>query len=336
MKENVALAPFTTLKIGGVARYFIEVGNLDELKEALKFAKSHNLPYFILGGGSNVLICDSGFRGLVIKTGLLGIKYHEEKNDFLIEVEAGENWDNLVKETVKKNISGFENLSGIPGSVGATPVQNIGAYGKEISNLIDLVEVYDVESEKIKKINNAECEFNYRESIFKKAIGKKFIIVKVHFRLPKNELVDISYQDLQTFFKGKGQPNAKEVRKAVIEIRKSKFPSLTTVGTAGSFFKNPVIKNELVNELRRQYREMPVFRLNNDLSKVSGAYLIDKVANLKGLRVGQAEVWQEQALVLVNLGKAKANDVLKLAEKIKKEVLEKTGVALEEEVQYIK
>lgn len=335
MRENVKLAPLTTFKIGGRARYFFEVKTRDELKEAVGFAKSYNLPTFVLGGGSNVLISDSGFNGVVIKTALQGVTYKEDKSNFLIEVEAGENWDNLVEETVNKNITGFENLAGIPGSVGATPVQNIGAYGKEIAPYIASLEVYDTDTEEIKKLNNNECQFSYRESIFKKGGGKDFIITRVNFKLPKNEPLNISYNDLQTYFKEKQTPSIYEVREAVIEIRKNKFPDLKIVGTAGSFFKNPIIKKRKATELKKQYPKLPVFPINNDLSKVSGAYLVDKVANLKGEGVGGACVWKDQALVIVNDKNGTSNNVLKLAEKIKKEIFKKTGIILYEEIKYI-
>ncbi|MEK7558486.1 MAG: UDP-N-acetylmuramate dehydrogenase [Patescibacteria group bacterium] len=336
IENNILLSQHTTFKIGGPARFFIKVSTVPELIDAVKYAKNLKIPFFVLGGGSNVLISDNGYKGVVIKIALMGLSISENEECFLIEGEAGEGWDDLVKETVSRNIGGLENLSGIPGSVGATPVQNIGAYGKEIRQYIQSVEAYDTKTEEIKILNNNECQFSYRESIFKNDLGKHFIITKVLLRLPKKEPVNISYNDLQTFFGDKVTPSIKEIRRAVISIRKGKFPDLNIFGTAGSYFKNPIISKVRASTLKKRFPGMPVWDAGRNLSKLPAAYLVDKVANLRGLKVGNASIWDKQAIVLVNNGGATSKDFLALAQKIKEKVKEKTGINLEEEVCMVK
>jgi UDP-N-acetylmuramate dehydrogenase len=337
IKENVSLLPLTAFKIGGKARYFTEVKNSDELKEALRFAKEEGLPFFVLGGGSNVLIGDAGFDGLVLKMEMRGKSWEEKGDEVFVKAAAGENWDALISEAVGKGFFGFENLSAIPGSVGGSVVQNIGAYGAEIKDVVKEVEVLDTEKGEVKTLNNEECEFAYRTSIFKKKDKRNLVILSVTYRLSKNGKLNISYRDLDLYFKNKPdvQESLQNVRNAVVEIRGGKFPPLDQYGTAGSFFKNPIVEKKLYEELKLKYPNIPGFPAGVDQIKIPAAWLLDKVGNFKGVREDDVGSWQNQALVLVNYDKAAASDVKALAARMQKVIKDHTGISLEPEVQFV-
>lgn len=332
IKENVSLAQYTTFKIGGPAKFFCLAKDEEELVEVINFAKTKSLPIFVIGGGSNLLVSDSGFAGLVIKLDIKGIKYDGDS----VTACAGENWDDLVADTVSRGYYGLENLSAIPGTVGASPVQNIGAYGKEVSDLIDSVRVLDIDSGKFITLKNSECSFEYRDSIFKHQKGKS-IIVSVVFKLEKNGKVDISYKDLKDYFASKGviNPTIKEVRDAVIEIRKEKLPDWNLWGTAGSFFKNPIISVQEYVDLRQKFPDIPSFAQSDGRVKISLAWILDKICNAKNLAVGKAMVYEKQALVLVTKSGASATEVVELSRKIQDLVKEKTGLIIEAEVEWV-
>lgn len=335
MKENVSLAGETTLRVGGEARYFVSAKTEEEVLAAVTFAAGHHLQIFILGGGSNTLVNDEGFSGLVIKMETEGISYEEVGGGALARAAAGVSWDAFVSDTVSRGFWGLENLSGIPGTVGAAPIQNIGAYGVEVKNTIESVRTFDIRTQKEKVFSNAECGFGYRDSFFKSAEGKNFIVLEVTFRVSKEQKQNISYKDLQQYFETKKKDSAlfsaADIRNAVLEIRSGKFPDLSKVGTAGSFFKNPILSKEHFEKLKSNYSDLPSF-LAKDGLKIPLAFVLDKICGLKGFKKGAVELFKNQPLVLVNTGKATAKEISDFSAEIKKVVFEKTEIEIEEEV----
>ncbi len=330
----------TTFKIGGRAQFFCAVQSENDLEEAVKFAKENNLQFFVLGGGSNILISDKGFEGLVIKMEMKGIEFQENGAEEKVIVKAGEDWDNFVEEVVKRGLYGLENLSLIPGTVGAAPVQNIGAYGSEVKDSIESVRVFDTEKMEFRDFRNFECKFEYRNSIFK-IKNNLFIIVSVAFVLKQNGQVNIDYKDLQEFFllKNNFKPSLTEVREAVISIRTVKLPDVRKIGTAGSFFKNAIIGHSQAHDLKVRYSGLPIYPVNdsddNENVKVSLAWILDHVCGYRGASKGNVGTYKNQALVLVNNGNATAEEIKQFAHEIKRVVKEKTAIDIEEEVQYV-
>lgn len=278
IKTDQNLKDHTTFKIGGKIDFYTEIKNIADLKEALFFAEEKNIPFKIIGGGSNILANDNGFAGLVIKNNIKGIEYTEDKKGVHVSCGAGENWDYFVGQTVDQNLFGLENLSLIPGTVGASPIQNIGAYGAEVKKIIEWVEVFNAKTKKIKKFLNKECNFSYRNSIFKKRENEHLIVTRVSFLLQKNGSTFIGYRDLADYFVRRGIARATpvEVREAVIEIRTMKMPDLTKIGTAGSFFKNPVVTSEEYEALKKRFSGIPGHAEEGSM-KVSAAWIIDKL-----------------------------------------------------------
>ena len=347
IQENVLLAPYTTFKIGGLARYFCIVKDQFDALEAYEFAQKHKLNVFILGGGSNLLVSDQGFNGLVIKVVNKGIEIlSEEENKVLLKVASGEVWDEAVAFAVKNNWWGMENLSHIPGSTGAIAVQNVGAYGQEASKIITEVSVFDTKTHQIISISNADCGFAYRQSIFNTSQKGRYIIFHIVFSLSKTTQPILSYRDLQNKFSG-ASPSLKEIRQAIIEIRDKKFPFPLQAknGNAGSFFKNPILTQQeyknLLNVLGKNFGaevgenlQKKKFEENGQI-KIPAAYLID-ICGLKDLQSGGAAINKNQPLVIVNqTGSATAADVLALAEKVKTEVNRKTGILLKFEPEFL-
>jgi len=332
IKKGVKLSKYTTFKIGGKASYFVEVESIKELRESLIFAQKNKLKNYVIAGGSNILIPDEGLNGLVIKINIKGIKFLGKS----VLVGAGEDWDDFVKKTLSKNLYGLENLSGIPGSVGATPIQNVGAYGVEVSNFIKKVETLDKRNLKIKTFSNKDCKFGYRDSFFKTKIGQNFVITKVIFSLNKKYKPNISYKDLKNYFKTTKTPTVMEVRKAVLKIRRGKFPDLKKVGTAGSFFKNPVISAKHYKSLLKKNPQLPGFEVKNNQVKIPLAYILDKILGLTGFGIKNVALYKKQPLVFVNLNKAKQRDILKLQKEIEKKVFYKTKIKIFPEVTFLK
>jgi len=335
MKENVPLSEYTTMRIGGNASYLFDVYTESELEEAVIFAQEKKLPIFILGGGSNLLVNDSGFDGVVLHVCIPGITYEDGDSEVLVTVGAGVNWDVLVADTVDRGYWGLENLSAIPGLVGASPVQNIGAYGIEAKDSIVSVKTFDMASRKWITLSNMECSFGYRNSLFKKADGKDLVVTAVTFRLRKNGTRHLSYKDLALYFKDNIEPTLKEIRDAIIDIRSQKLPDLKKFGTAGSYFTNAVIDREQYEILKKQYPDLPGFDEPNGKIKISTGWVIDNVLKMKGVCIGDACVYEKQALVLINKGKASAKDLLTLVEDIKKKFFDKTKIKIESEVVYL-
>ena len=325
----------TTLKVGGDARYFCLADNLNDLKEAFAFAKHEKVPILILGGGSNLLIDDKGFDGLVIKINFLGLDFCEVGDSAEVIAGAGENWDSFVATTVEHQLSGLENLSGIPGTVGATPVQNVGAYGVEVKDLINWVEAVNLETGEVKKFSNRECHFGYRDSFFKTLAGKKFVIVRVSYLLGRKFQPRISYTDLASYFADQRPVSADEVRVAVLKIRAGKFPDLSKIGTAGSFFKNPIVHHSVASRLKSRYPELPTFSHQGEHVKVSLAWILDKICLLRGFRHKSTGLFEKQPLVLVNYGEATAEEIKNFSQMVKNKVQDATGIEIEEEVQIV-
>ena len=335
-KENVPLALFTTMRVGGSARYFFDVSTVGELCEALSFAKDKKLPFFILGKGSNVIVLDEGYNGVVIKIGIVGIEYKECGKKKRVIVGAGERLDLLIEETVKRGLYGLENLSFIPGTVGATPVQNTGSYGVEVKDVIEWVEAINTDTLKIKKFSNKECDFGYRESFFKTQKGKKYIVVRVSFILNTNGVLNTEYRDVTEYI---SNHNIKEVtlpvlRQIIIAIRIKKF-SGGRCGTAGSFFKNPTVSKEKLNKLLKIYPDLKYFPVDTNEVKIPAAWLLDHVGGWKGFREGDVGTWTNQPLFIVNYGRGSAREIRALSERIIEDIKEKTGIVLEREVQYL-
>ena len=295
------------------------------MRQSLDYARDQNLSALILGGGSNVLISDAGFDGLVIKIEIAGI----EKEGETLVAGAGESWDALVVRAVQEELWGVENLSGIPGTVGAAPVQNIGAYGSEVKDTLLWVEAFDTQSGQVVRLQNTECGFGYRTSRFKKEPGR-FVILRVAFQLKKNGAPNASYKDLADI----ARFNLAEIRAKVLAIRAGKFPDLKKEGTAGSFFLNPVVSAQKAAELVEQYPGLPNFPAEQG-RKLSLAWILDTILQVKGLSVGGARVYEKQPLVIAASRGARARDVAELAQKVSQLVQNKLKITIEPEVRIL-
>lgn len=333
--ENVALRDYTTLKIGGEARYLLSVSKLEDLNKAVDFAEQNQLLYLVIGGGSNLFVSDVGFSGLVIKNELKGITYQSlDAYRCYLRAGAGEVFDEVILDSLEKGYFGLENLSAIPGTVGATPVQNVGAYGVEVKDLIYQVEAFHIKTRTIKNFSNEECQFGYRDSFFKSELGKEFIITAVHFLLTKSSPVKIAYHDLAEKF-ADTSPSHHEVRKVVCDIRANKFPDWTVVGTAGSFFKNPLVSRTEGERLKKLFPTLPIYEFDKDIVKLPLGFILEKLCGLKGYKVGAVGLYDKQALVLVNYGGATSQEVKDFVADVSEKVFLKTGIIIEPEVRFI-
>lgn len=331
--ENFSLKPLNTFGIDVKARYFARAETLEELTELL--SNNRDLfPFLILGGGSNILFTKD-YDGLVVQPALKGITITDDDlENSVVEAGAGEKWDDFVKWAVENNLGGIENLSLIPGSTGSSPIQNIGAYGAEVKEVIDRVHYLDLETFNMESITNDQCRFGYRSSIFKSTLKNRVIITSVVFRLRHNPLFNTAYGTLHDEVAKMGGQSLDNIRKAVIRIRESKLPDPEITGNAGSFFKNPVIDTMTAQQLNSQYSSMPVFPVNEKWTKIPAGWLIEQ-CGWKGSRSGNAGVHDKQALVLVNLGNARGYEIRDLALQISDSVFEKFGIQLEPEVNII-
>jgi len=334
IQEKISLTPLTTMHVGGSARFFLCVKKVDELKKAVAWAKENNTPMFVLGSGSNIIVPDDGLDALVIKMEIKGVTYTEKDNDsVLIEVGAGELWDDLVADTVEKGLHGLENLSLIPGTVGAAPVQNIGAYGVEVRDTIEAVEVFDMETEKVIRLTNEECKFGYRDSIFKTLAGKKYIITKVFFVLKQNGEFNTTYRGIKEYFETEEKVlTLSTMRDAIIALRNSKLPSVTDIGTVGSFFKNPIVSHGRLKELTGTYPNISAHDLEDGSVKLSAAWLLEFVGGYKDFRKGVVGTYPKHALVLVHYGGGATADVEEFADEMVEKIKKETGIILEREV----
>ena len=344
IQEAEPLKPHTTFKIGGPARYFARAASVEDFRSVLEFAGRRSLPLFVMGGGSNLLVSDRGFAGVVVHPACQGVEIrHEDADTVTLEVGAGETWDDVVQYAVGRHWLGIENLSHIPGQAGAALVQNIGAYGQQASDVVQSARAMEIPAGVPRVLSTADCEFGYRRSIFNTTARGKLIIVGLTLRLAKQGRPQLDYPDLRAYFQERGteQPSLIEIRHAIISIRDRKFPFPREErgGNAGSFFKNlSLLESEyeaLRENLRRNFPPPEVARLEEmrkrfptaDRIRIPTAFLIE-ICGLKGYRIGGAQVNETQPLVLLNQGGATAQDVIALARHVRNTVRARTGVAL--------
>lgn len=329
------ISSYTTFGISAKVSQFATFSSTQELNKLLS-EKKKEMPLLILGGGSNLLFTKD-FDGLILKNGILGFEIVEkDEDDVYIKAGAGENWHSFVVRTINLNLGGLENLSLIPGNVGASPMQNIGAYGREIKDVFHSLEAYHIETGEIHTFTNGACEFGYRESVFKRKFKNQYVILNVTYKLSKKHHLNTSYGAIEEQLKVMNidNPTIKDVSNAVIAIRQSKLPNPKELGNAGSFFKNPVIGRTLYDKLKLQYSDMTFYPVDEDRVKVPAGWLIER-AGWKGKTVGNCGVHKFQALVLVNYGGATGKQVFELSEAIIQDVFEKFEIQLEREVNII-
>jgi len=330
--ENFSLLKHNTFGIDVSAKFFFEFNNINQLIKFLKIKKIKSLNKFVIGGGSNLLFTQN-YEGVIIHPQIKGIEIIEESNNYvLVKVGAGENWDNFVEYTIKKSWGGLENLSFIPGNVGASPVQNIGAYGVEAKDIIEKVDTININNQSAKTFNNQECEFEYRESIFKTKYANQFIVTHVYFKLSKtNHIFKINYGNIEQELNKYKELTISNIRNSIINIRSSKLPDPKELGNAGSFFKNPIISIEQINLLQLNYPEIPKYFISKTEVKVPAGWLIEK-CGWKGKQIGNTGVHKDQSLVLVNYNKASGNEILQLANLIIDSVYKTFNILLQMEV----
>jgi UDP-N-acetylmuramate dehydrogenase len=348
IEENKPLAPFTTFGIGGPARWFVEAASEEEIAEAAAWAAERGVPLFVLGGGSNLLISDAGIDGLVLRVGLRGISVADatdSSGDKIYQAAAGEDWDDFVALSTQAECAGIECLAGIPGTVGGTPVQNVGAYGQEVASAIERVRAFDLKSRAFVEFAAAECGFAYRRSRFNSTDHKRYIVTRVDYRLTPGGAPTVRYADLQRALAERGaesgEPSLAEVAAVVRRVRQAKGMLLVDgdpdCRSAGSFFKNPVVSEEQLRQIAAaSAKEPPRFPAGPDAEnqgrvKVPAAWLIEQAGFAKGYTLGAAAISSRHTLALVNLGDASAAEVLALAEQITTAVEERFGIRLEME-----
>jgi len=331
--HNVSLKPYNTFGIDVRASKFIKIKTIEDLKKILR--KTYAEELFILGGGSNMLLTGD-IHKTVLQIDLKGKEVVEQKNDHvIIKAHAGENWHEFVLWTLEHNFGGLENLSLIPGNVGTSPIQNIGAYGVELKDNFVSCEAINIQTLESRTFTLDDCDFGYRNSVFKNKLKAQYIITSVNFKLStKNHQLKMDYGAIRSELQEIENPTIKDISNAVIRIRESKLPNPSEIGNSGSFFKNPVISSEAFKNLHRDFPEIPHYPISDTEVKIPAGWLIDK-AGLKGYRDGDAGVHKKQALVLVNYGNASGSDILMLSIKVREVVKEKFGIDLEPEVNII-
>lgn len=333
IERNASLRALNTFGIDAKASFLATFHSADELREILKNVELKDIPKMILGGGSNLLFTQD-YDGLILKNGILGIEcIREDEDHYYVKAGAGENWHKFVLTCIENGYAGLENLSLIPGNVGASPMQNIGAYGVEIKDRFDHLEAFNLETGEVEIFNNAECEFGYRESVFKRKLKGKYVIVSVTFRLLKKPDFQVKYGAISTELQ---EMEVKElsieaISKAVINIRNSKLPNPKELGNAGSFFKNPVISSALWEKISVDHPEIPNYPAPGNEIKLAAGWLIEQ-AGWKGKRVGNCGMHAKQALVLVNYGGATGQEIYDHSTRVKESVEKQFGVELEREV----
>lgn len=330
--NNISLKTMNTFGIEASAKLFSIIRDENDIKTVLK--GNENEPIFILGGGSNILFTED-FDGLVIKNEIQGFEIIKENKNFaIIESGAGEVWHEFVLKCIDKNLGGIENLSLIPGNVGASPMQNIGAYGVEIKDVFEYLDAYHIKDKKMRRFNAQDCKFGYRESVFKNELKGQYIICKVAFRLTKTHTLKTSYGAIENELHDmkKSNPSIKDVSNAVINIRQAKLPDPKQIGNAGSFFKNPIVSTELLNKIQSKYADIPNYPASHNQVKLAAGWLIEK-AGWKGRTYeNRYGVHKLQALVLVNYNQSKGDEILELSTLIIDDVKSKFNITLEREV----
>lgn len=331
ISHDIDLKPYNTFGLHAKASHFATFSSIEQLQKLLGDFPNEEL--LVLGGGSNVLFTKD-FQGLVLKNEIKGFEILEENaQNAIVKAGAGENWHEFVTSCIKKNFAGVENLSLIPGSVGASPMQNIGAYGVEIKDIFQKLEAFHIPTGEIHTFDAKSCEFGYRESVFKGKLKGQYIITSVTYKLSKNPNLNTSYGSIEFELKKMGvtKPTIKDISKAVIAIRNSKLPNPKVIGNAGSFFKNPIVDQAVIDEILKTYPDIPNFPAESGKRKLPAGWLIEQ-SGWKGKTYNQYGVHKLQALVLVNYGGATGKEILRLSSRIIKDVHEKFGVTLEREV----
>lgn len=330
-EEHKSLKPYNTFGLEAFAKYFIEINNVKELDLLFKDPIYKSQQKLILGGGSNILLTKN-FEGLVIKNNIKGIEIVDEKQN-IIKAGAGENWHEFVMYCISKGLGGIENLSLIPGCVGASPMQNIGAYGVEIKDVFHELTAFDLKDGSIRNFSKKECEFGYRESVFKRHFKDRYIIIDVSFKLTRDHFPNTSYGAINDELKKMGitNPSIRDVSNAVIAIRQSKLPDPKEIGNAGSFFKNPEVSADKFNSLKKQFENLVAYPLEHGGYKLAAGWLIEQTG-LKGFEMNGAAVHNKQALVLVNKNNTTGQNIYQLSDYVLNKVFDKFGVQLEREV----
>jgi UDP-N-acetylmuramate dehydrogenase len=329
--SGVALAPLTTLRVGGPADWCMRANTSAHVEAAYAWAKERDLPVFVLGGGSNLVVSDDGIRGLVLQVGIDGMELREEGEEALVTAGAGEPWDRLVARVVDAGYAGLETLSGIPGLVGGTPIQNVGAYGQEVSDTIESVTAFDTQTGRVAELSAAECDFRYRQSRFKSTDAGRFVICRVAFRV-RRSAPTVTYPDVVRWIEESGleRPTIADVRRGVIEIRRRKGmvldPADPDTRSVGSFFMNPVVPSSTPARIGSPFFPMP-----DGGVKIPAAWLIEHAGFHKGFSIGAAAVSSKHPLAIVNRGGATSADIVKLACRIKSAVIDRFGIALRPE-----
>jgi UDP-N-acetylmuramate dehydrogenase len=345
-QENIPLAPLTTFRVGGSARYFVDAHSEHEVSEAVALAFARKLPLFVLGGGSNLLVSDDGWPGVVLKVSLAGVEFEGDRQKMLFHAGAGENWDDLVALAVSKNCGGLECLSGIPGTVGGTPVQNVGAYGQEVSETITRVHALEIASGKVLNMSNGDCGFSYRSSVFNSTPCGQYIVLEVSYLLARNGATKIEYGDLKKFFAANPEkPTLQQVRDAVRSIRQSKamliVPGDEDCRSAGSFFKNPIVsaaeadRVQALAEQRAPGKTLPRYPAADGQVKLAAAWLVEQSGFSKGYSLGPVGISRKHTLAIVNRGGATAKDILALKDEIEKKVFDIWGIGLQPEPVFV-
>jgi len=341
IQEYVDIKKYSTMQIGGQFRYFVVITSISELTSFWTIAqndvKYKEIPIFILGGGSNIVFSDGVINVIALKIEIKGFEVIKENEEFTdIKIGSGEIWDEIVLKTIEMNLSGFEALSGIPGTVGATPVQNVGAYGSEVKNTILEVEVFNMKENNIKILSNSDCKFAYRDSIFKNEAKGKYIITNVTYRLSKDIPQLPDYPGVKKYLIENNINNITllGIRKMIIDIRNEKLPNPKEIPNVGSFFKNPIVLNEIVDKIKKDYPSVKFFPIDDKYTKIPAGWLIEN-AGLKGKSFGKISIYDKNALVFINNGDSTKDDLMKAKNEIVKIVKEKFGITLEQEPEMI-
>lgn len=341
VERNVPLGPMTTLGVGGAAAYFVRLSSEEDVGAAFEFALTRTLPVFVLGGGSNIVVSDEGFDGVVVQVGLKGLSFEEVGGDVVrLTAAAGEDWDVVVEECVSRGLAGFECMSGIPGLVGGTPVQNVGAYGQEVSETIVSVRCFDRTSGKFVELSNEECGFAYRTSIFNTTERGRYVVTSVKYDLKRGGSPRLTYKDLKERF-ARRLPTLTDTREAVLSIRRRKSmvidPTDPNSRSAGSFFKNPIVNAEEVDNIARLAGQdrVPTFPAGAGRVKVPAAWLIEQAGFQRGYKLGRAGISTNHSLAIVNLGGATSMEIVLLKDEIQTAVEARFGISLQPEPVFV-
>lgn len=335
VQENISLASYSTFRMGGTVRYFVELTDEEDIPEIVAYVKEKRIPLVVLGGGSNTLFMNDRLDALVLKIHIQGYRWDETGEDVEVTVGAGVVWDDFVEQSVLRGLSGIEALSRIPGTVGGTPVQNVGAYGQEVKDTIVSVRAYDTEKDELITFTSDMCAFSYRDSIFKH-FPNRYIITAVTFKLSKKMPQTPNYPGVAKYFEEHGiqNPNLEDIRQAISAIRQTKLPDPQNIASVGSFFKNPFISREQAEELKSTYSNAVLFPIDEQTVKVGAGWLIDTLG-LKGQTFGNLSLYPANALVIVNDGNATGEELKALVAHIRQLVKSTFGIDIEPEPLFV-